>query len=89
MNAGSAKFPLARNFAVCEGFCMNLATYQQTEGLSLTALAAKLGRPVSTVHGWLNGDRRPSWTAVADIERATAGKVTAADFVPAQSTEAA
>jgi transcriptional regulator with XRE-family HTH domain len=61
---------------------MKLATYREAEGLSLTDLAARLGRPVSTVHSWLNGDRRPSWDAVASIERATGGQVTAADFVP-------
>lgn len=61
---------------------MKLDAYLKSEGISLTALAARLGRPVSTVHSWVNGDRRPSWDAAAAIERATGGHVTAADFVP-------
>lgn len=68
---------------------MKLETYRTAEGLSLTELAGKLGRPVSTVHGWLNGDRRPSWIAVAKIERLTEGKVTAADFVPPEPAHVA
>jgi DNA-binding transcriptional regulator YdaS (Cro superfamily) len=41
-----------------------------------------MGRPVSTIHSWANGDRRPNWNHVAEIERVTNGSVKAKDFVP-------
>lgn len=61
---------------------MKLSEFKAERKLTLIALAALLGRPVSTVHGWLKGTRKPDWEAVADIEAATGGAVTAADFVP-------
>ncbi|MFK4044531.1 helix-turn-helix domain-containing protein [Roseomonas mucosa] len=61
---------------------MTLAEFKAARGLSLTELASLLGRGSSTVHGWLTERRRPDWEAVADIEAATGGAVTAADFVP-------
>ncbi len=59
---------------------MDLQTFQSQRKLSLSALARLLGRPVSTVHGWVNGTRRPDWASLADIARATDGAVTANDF---------
>ncbi len=60
---------------------MTLAEFQSARGLSLTTLAALLGRPVSTVHGWLHGTRRPDWASMEAILEATGGAVTANDFV--------
>ena len=59
---------------------MHLRDFQARQGLSLTALAAMLGRPVSTVHAWLNGHRRPDRASMQAIALATAGAVTANDF---------
>ena len=59
---------------------MHLRDFQARQGLSLTALAALLGRPVSTVHAWLNGHRRPDRASMQAIAQATAGAVTANDF---------
>ena len=61
---------------------MTLAEFRTERGLTLTELAVLLGKPVSTVHSWVVGTRRPDWNSVARIEEATGGKVTAADFVP-------
>ncbi|ONG53276.1 hypothetical protein BKE38_12505 [Pseudoroseomonas deserti] len=66
---------------------MTLSEFQKARGLTLVALATLLGHPVSTVHSWLSLKRRPTWTAVADIERKTEGAVTAADFVPRAAPE--
>lgn len=59
---------------------MHLRDFQARQGLSLTALASMLGRPVSTVHAWLNGHRRPDRASMQAIAQATAGAVTANDF---------
>lgn len=59
---------------------MTLGEYQARERLSLTALAARIGRPVSTVHAWLSGARRPDWSGIEAIAAATGGAVSAADF---------
>lgn len=59
---------------------MNLRQFKAKHGLTLTALARLLGRPISTVHGWLNDTRRPDWASIEDILRATGGVVTANDF---------
>lgn len=61
---------------------MTLSEFKVARGLSLTALAALLGKPVSTVHSWLSGARRPDWDSLAVIQHATGGAVTANDFVP-------
>ncbi|MBC9176792.1 helix-turn-helix domain-containing protein [Pseudoroseomonas ludipueritiae] len=61
---------------------MTLLDYRKANGLTLAALAKKLGSPVSTVHSWECLRRRPDWKAVARIEAATSGQVTASDFVP-------
>jgi antitoxin CcdA len=59
---------------------MDLKAFQAERGLTLSALARLLDRPVSTVHGWVNGTRRPDWASLADIAKATGGAVTANDF---------
>jgi hypothetical protein len=60
---------------------MHLRDYQRQQGLTLTALAARLGRPVSSVHGWLRGSRRPDHASLRRIHEATGGAVTANDFM--------
>lgn len=59
---------------------MTLAEFQAREGLNLSQLAVRLGRPVSTVHGWLSGARRPDWSSLKTIAEATGGAVSAVDF---------
>lgn len=61
---------------------MTLSEFLDAKGMTIVALAKSLNRPVSTVHGWVRGNRRPEWRDVPAIERATDGAVTAADFVP-------
>lgn len=67
---------------------MTLSEFIDAKGMTIVALAAELRRPVSTVHGWVRGNRRPDWRDVPAIERATAGAVTAADFVPREGEAA-
>lgn len=62
---------------------MTLAEYKAREALTLTALAARLDRPVSTVHGWLKGHRRPDWASLEELNRRTGGAVGPADFLAA------
>jgi DNA-binding transcriptional regulator YdaS (Cro superfamily) len=45
-------------------------------------LADKLGVAEVTVRSWANGNRKPSALAAKNIERATGGKVTAAQLLP-------
>lgn len=59
---------------------MTLEEFRAREGLNLTQLAERLGRPVSTVHGWLRGTRRPDWASLDHIAAATGGIVSVADF---------
>lgn len=67
---------------------MTLSEFLAAKDMTIVALAALLGRPVSTVHGWVRGTRRPGWSDVPLIERATGGAVTAADFVPREGRAA-
>lgn len=61
---------------------MTLAEFKAHERLSLKALAELIGHPATTVHGWLHNDRLPALGALAGIEVATGGAVTAADLRP-------
>jgi len=45
-------------------------------------IAEAAGVHYATAWKWAKGIKRPSWEHIPAIERATAGKVTAADFVP-------
>lgn len=68
---------------------MTLDQFRAQEGLNLTQLAGRLGRPVSTVHGWLRGTRRPDWVSLDHIATVTGGVVSVADFaLPVQATSA-
>lgn len=67
---------------------MKLKEYLESNGLSTYAFASKMseaGRDVnqSVVWRWCAGKQRPDWTTVPYITKATKGKVTALDFVPA------
>ena len=62
-----------------------LQAFLTEKGITLTAFAASIGRPVSTVHGWACGRRKPQWSDIPAIEQATGGVVTARDFVPQQA----
>ena len=68
---------------------MNLKTFRKSEKLTLDQMAARLGVSGATVQRWETGKMRPDWKHIPAIERATGGKVTAADFVPCQPQEAA
>ena len=61
---------------------MTLSDFLRTKCMTVTALAAAMHRPISTVHGWVTGRRRPDWSDIPDIELATGRLVTADDFVP-------
>lgn len=66
---------------------MTIAEYLNKHEMSLTAFAEKLGRPISTVHGWMTGRRMPSLRDIPSIERATKGAVTAEAFIPRSKKE--
>jgi DNA-binding transcriptional regulator YdaS (Cro superfamily) len=59
---------------------MQLDTYLRAERGRLTALAARLGMPISTLQGYATKRRRPSVDCAVRIERATLGLVTAAEL---------
>lgn len=67
---------------------MTIAEYLKANNLTLTAFAASIGEGVTTVHGWVNGRRRPGVIAVARIEEVTDGAVRAGDFVPPDKVDA-
>lgn len=75
-----AYFRIVRIVTFSYGGFMHLRHFKLENRLTLTALTRRLGRPVSTVHGWFNGTRRPDRTSIEDIMRATNGAVTANDF---------
>ena len=63
--------------------CMTLEQFKSERGLKLVELAVLFGdRPVSTVHGWLKGTRKPGVVDAQMIENATGGAVTVAVLLP-------
>lgn len=58
-----------------------LTRYLRETGENLSALAARMGRAPSTLTRPLRGERDPSLDLARDIERATAGRVTAVQFM--------
>lgn len=68
---------------------MTLDQFRRDRNLRLTDLASLLGAKPSTVHGWLNGHRRPSWEWVERIHEVTGGAVSADDFMTCPSSHAA
>jgi DNA-binding transcriptional regulator YdaS (Cro superfamily) len=68
---------------------MSLTEYLAAQGRgSASDLARRLGVSPVSVHRWKIGIHAPGWQRVAQIERATNGAVTAADFVPRQGDAA-
>lgn len=62
---------------------MTLSEYLDQGGRgAMTRLAKEVGVSVVTVLRWRRGQAAPSWDRIPAIERATAGAVTAQDFVP-------
>jgi len=55
--------------------------YFQKTGETASGLAAKIGRAPSTITRPLRGKRRISLDIALEIERATSGAITAADFM--------
>lgn len=68
---------------------MQLSEYLSQHNLTQKAFAALIDRDISTVSRLARGETRPDWSTVAAIEKATNGAVTANDFTPAPSSEAA
>lgn len=60
---------------------MKLSDYLTHHGLSLAQFGEQIGRSAQRVHEWKIGRKIPRAEALAAIERATKGKVTAVDFV--------
>ena len=64
---------------------MKLDQYLSATKMTDAAFAAVVGMSQSQVNRLRRGLSRPSWDAVATIERATEGKVRASDFLPSPS----
>lgn len=62
---------------------MTLSDYLEKKRITDAAFAATVGMSQSQVNRLKNGRSRPSWEAIAAIEKATKGKVTANDFAVA------
>lgn len=58
-----------------------LAAYFAESGENIAKLAEKIGRAPSTITRPLKGERNVSMNVAREIEQATGGKVTAAQFV--------
>ncbi|HEV7253848.1 MAG TPA: helix-turn-helix transcriptional regulator [Mesorhizobium sp.] len=65
---------------------MTLERYLSDRGIKPAHFATEVGVPASTITRLLRGERSPGLGLVAKIQAATAGAVTAADFMadPAQ-----
>jgi len=59
---------------------MTLSEYRAKNRLTLAQLADLFGVPVTTLHGWISGRRRPALDQALEIERLTAGAVKCADL---------
>lgn len=60
---------------------MKLADWMRAKALTDAAFAEMVGRDRTTVSRWRTEKTRPDWPALAAIERATNGAVTARDFL--------
>lgn len=54
----------------------------QAEGLTLTGLAARLGKSPGAVSDWLTGRRAPDVAKLADVSARTGGRVTPGELRP-------
>ena len=62
---------------------MTLSDYLKAAGRGAQSrLAREVGVSVPSVWRWKEGEALPSLSRIPAIERATGGKVTAADFLP-------
>ena len=61
---------------------MTLIQFKRSHDLSLTAFAALLGYPITTVASWISGHRKPEPEHLSRIVAATGGAVTLADLRP-------
>jgi predicted transcriptional regulator len=69
---------------------MTLEKYLSDAGMKPSSFAAELGVPASTITRLLKGERSPRLDLIGRIQTATAGKVTANDFLaPAPTPERA
>jgi transcriptional regulator with XRE-family HTH domain len=68
---------------------MDLRTYRKQRRITLDEMGRAVGVTGVTVHRWETGKARPTLDAVERIEAATAGEVTARDFLRAPAAEAA
>jgi transcriptional regulator with XRE-family HTH domain len=62
---------------------MQLSDYLTQRGLKQAEFASMIGVSEAAVSRWATGKGRPSWAAVAAIERSTDGAVAAKDFMSA------
>jgi DNA-binding transcriptional regulator YdaS (Cro superfamily) len=67
---------------------MELASWMQETGTTPEALAAKVGVHLVTVYHWRAKRKFPRIEHLHAIETATAGAVTASDFVPRREAAA-
>lgn len=58
-----------------------LSTFLEARGEKLSAFANRIGRSPSTLSRALSGRREPSFDLARDVERGTAGKVSAIEFL--------
>ena len=61
---------------------MDLRTYLDREGMTVSEFARRVGISHSNVLRWMSGAYRPSLAAMVAVEKETGGAVTARDFVP-------
>lgn len=67
---------------------MRLGDWLQTNRITHEAFGAMIGRGHSSVTRYVNGGRMPNRSTLARISEATAGQVTANDFVSTETVEA-
>jgi DNA-binding transcriptional regulator YdaS (Cro superfamily) len=61
---------------------MKLKNYLDSEQITITAFAKRIGVSPEAVRLWCLGVRTPRWKAVQAIRSATEGKVEVGDFEP-------
>lgn len=61
---------------------MKLSEYLTLKDLTATDFAKKAGLQVSTITRILRGERRPEWSTLSKIQKASGNKVRPNDFAP-------
>lgn len=64
---------------------MKLSDWLTETGVTQAELAARTGLSEPTISRLVLGRNRPSWKAIDAIRRETGGRVTAADYEPAEA----